>query len=591
MNATVLSGTLSLMPWSSLKNPEIVNIDGLFGNVVNSAELNTSLLQTAASEVPSGKTAVLTADLPAYTGLSNNGTIVLDPTYLTLVNPLTGSGVVQIDTGSGLAVEGSVASTQTISFVGTLSSLIIGDVEQFLGTISGFMGYNTIDLSNISFSSSGFATLTSGNMLEIVENGGTAAIQLDMSQSYAGNVFALSNDGSNGTTIVDATDFTVPSSATSLSVNASAAETILGNGAANFIATFAANSSVTFNTNGGNGTIASAGSGDFFGVTGSAWSVVGAAQGDDTVAMLAPNSSVAIYGAGNSSISGMPSNLVSMGANNIVVKSFGTDDLVESFAGSGTVSVHGSANILVDGGAVTVSACAGSSSVVAFFESNGGQLTFINNSGSTASVNGGIAGAIGGSVTAFGGTGGGTYVGGPGGNNLLVGGAGLVTLYGGGTGNYLTASSSLDGANVMFAGDGATTMVGAAGSGSNVFEASNGSTDAVSYGSGAQAFFAGASGQDVFSGSTVSGAVNNYYFLQDSTGSGFDIITNFNVATDKLYINPFGGDTGVSILQIGSNPGAGGGVIVSLSDSTTIKLYGVSLSAVDAATTPGGLYI
>lgn len=600
MNATVLSGTLSLTPWSNLKNPDIVNIDSLLGNAVPSGELNTSLLQTAASEVPSGKTAVLTADLPSYTGLSNNGTVVLDPTYLTLVNPLTGSGVVQIDTGSGLAVEGSVASTQTISFTGTDGSLVMGDVRQFFGTLSGFMGNNTIDLSNIPFSGSGFATLTSGNVLEVIENGETAAIQLDPNQSYAGNVFSLSNDGLSGTSVVDATDFTVPSEATTLFVNASAAETIVGNGMANFVATFTSNSNVTFNSHGGSGTIAADGTSNLV-VSGQNWIVNGGALGGDAVAALANGSQVNVFGVGanSSTVSGygdVNSNVISMGAENLSVSSDGSNDLITSFEGaSGVVSINNGGHMVIDGGAVTVVASATANFAQAAFGEDGGQLDFINRSNTPATVVSSLpTGAIGGSTTVFGGAGGGLYEGGLGPNNSLVGGSGLVKLYSAGNGDYLEASGTAPGGyNVLTAGSGNATLVGTAQSDNNIFTGGTGSDVIISSGKGAQQFFVGALGSEKLTGSTVSGATNSYYFLQDSTGGGQDIITNFRLTgasatSSHLYINPFGSDTGVSIAGIQTNFGAGGGVIVSLTDHTSITLYGVSLAQADASTLAGG---
>jgi hypothetical protein len=479
-------------------------------------------------------------------------------------------------------VEISGASVKFVNAAGaTVAALNISGATNGLSVAADGAGGTELVAGMVNNSDTLDVAGDSGVQTVTVAGGGTGTLDITNIDSLGAVTAGVAN-----------ISLALPAGYNTLLVSAPGSETILGNGAANFTAIFAANSTVTFNTNGGNGTISAAAPGDFLGVSGTAWSVVGAAAGGDTVAMLAANSSLAVYGAGNSSAAaGTPSNLISLEAGNISVASYGTDDLVESYATGDAVSVHGTANVLVNGGAVTVTAMAGASAVQAFFENSGGQLNFINNSGAAASVDGAVAGAIGGNVTAFGGTGGGVYAGGPGGNNSLVGGAGLVTLYGGGTGNFLSASSSLAGANVMFAGGGATTMVGAAGSGTNLFSASTGSTSAISHGSGGQVFFAGASGQDIFTGSTVSGAVNNYYFLQDNTGSGSDVITNFNLATDNLFINPFGGATGVSISQIFSNAGASGGVIVNLSDNTTIKLYGVSLAAADAATTAGGLYI
>jgi hypothetical protein len=258
------------------------------------------------------------------------------------------------------------------------------------------------------------------------------------------------------------------------------------------------------------------------------------------------------------------------------VSSFGTNDLIEVFnGGTGVVSVYKTAHVLVDGGEVTVSALQGSNTQ-AFFNVDGGILDFINTSTGAATLNGAVAGAIGGSATVFGGVGGGYYAGGPGGNNSLVGGSGLVTLYGAGANSYLSASSTSSGSySELFAGTGSTTMVGTTGSVNNEFHGGSGSASILSSGAGTQNYFVGSTGQENISGSTVPGATNNYYFLQNSSGSGSDIITDFNLSTDKIMLNPFGPYSGVNVASISANGGAGGGSIICLSDNTTITLYGV----------------
>lgn len=400
--------------------------------------------------------------------------------------------------------------------------------------------------------------------------------------------------------------FTVNQYYNTLAVQAPGSETITGNGSNGFLAVFSSISAVTFNTGGGSGTIAAGGPSDLINVAGNNWVVTGDTIGGDTISGIAADSSISVYGAGAdvgpSPIGGPFSNVVSMGADNVTVVSDGVyDNITDDTGTGGVVSIEGGAQAIVDGGTVTVYAAQGQTYANAHFEENGGKLIFINQSTSQATVAGAIGSAVGGNVTAFGGAGGGVYVGGPGGNNSLVGGAGLVTLYAAGGSSSLYAASDANGINDLFAGTnslagGAAYMEASVGSGSTEFTAYTGSTTAVSHGSGGQAFFAGQSGQDSFVGSTVSGAVNYYYFDQDSTGAGSDIITNFRIGTDHLYINGLGSLSGVSIAGIASNPGGSGipnvsgGVVVSLSDQTTIKLYGVSLSAADAASAVGGGY-
>jgi hypothetical protein len=394
-------------------------------------------------------------------------------------------------------------------------------------------------------------------------------------------IFELTNSSVNGASTAGSASVsvTVPSEFSTIIVQAPGAETVNGSGSNNTLAVFGGQSSVNYNSGGGSGTVVAGGGGDAIVVTGGPWNVIGAATGGDTISGVAANSAISVYGSG----SGAQSNVVSMGADNVSVDSFGTNDLIETYNdGTGVVTVNGSADVLVNGGAVTVFAAQGSNAQ-AFFNVDGGLLDFINTSTGSATVNGAVQGAIGGSATVFGGAGGGLYAGGPGGNNSLVGGTGVVTLYGAGGNSFLSAAATAAGStSELFAGQGSTTMIGAAGSVNNEFHGSSGSASIVSSGSGTQNFFVGSTGQEVISGSTVTGATNNYYFLQDSSGNGSDIITNFNLATDKILINPFGSFSGVAVASLATNGGASGGSIISLTDNTTITLYGVSVDQLTA---------
>jgi hypothetical protein len=476
-----------------------------------------------------------------------------------------------------LTVIGGVNNTSVTGLVTIPAVLPSGSVltnlQNFLSTVAG----GAVTAGGGNFQNLNAANMTGSVNSDITVGSGTAGL-LD-----------ITNTNSTGGTTAGAASvsFSVPGGYNYVVVQAPGHETVTGNGSTNFLATFGSLAGVTFNTGGGSGTVAAGGPSNFTVLEGNSWSYVGSGVGGETVAGVAGNSTIEVFGTGPGA--GNPSNVVALDASSVTAVAGGSNDLIESFDGTGgSISVTGGANVLVNGGSVSVYATAGMTSVNAFFEQGGGQLYFVNNSTVAATVSGSVNDSVsGGRVTAFGGAGGGVYVGGLGGNNSLVGGTGLVTLYGAGANSTLTAASS-GGDNVLFASE------GEASSGGNIFQASTGSTTAVSYGTGTQQFFAGVSGQDVFTGSlstpTVPGQANIYYFNQDSTGSGSDIITNFRVGTDALVINGNSSVGGVSIASIQTNGGSGGGVIVSLSDNTTIKLYGVALSAADAATASGGVY-
>lgn len=389
----------------------------------------------------------------------------------------------------------------------------------------------------------------------------------------------------------------------SLAVEAPGAETINGNGNSNFLALFSSISAVTFNTGGGSGTVAAGGPSDLINASGNNWVITGDTIGGDTVAAIANGSQVSVYGVGADTTStpgygNTNSNVVSMGADSLSIYSDGSNDLITSYEGaSGVVSINNGGHMVVDGGAVTVIATATSNFAQAAFGEDGGQLDFINNSNTPATVATSLpTGAIGGSTTVYGGAAGGLYQGGLGPHNSLVGGSGLVSLYSAGNGDYLEASGSASGgSNLLVASTGNATLVGTAQSFNNVFTGGTGSDSIISSGKGSQTFFVGAQGSETLTGSTATatGATNNYYFLQDTTGGGQDVITNFDLTgvsstSSHLYINPFGGDTGVSIAGIQQNLGTGGGVLLTLTDNTKITLLGVSLANADASTLAGG---
>jgi hypothetical protein len=450
----------------------------------------------------------------------------------------------QSSSNGGLTGLVTIPSGFTGTAANSIQSLLVAATAL---VTTGAASFQNLDIAG----QTGLQTVTPG--------GGTKGLLLLSNQNSSTNA---STSGSANVVV------NVPSGYNNVVVQAPGSETINGNGGTGQVAIFGANSTVNFMTGGGSGTVYDGAPGNMV-LSGNGWSLTGSPNGAETVAALASNSVV--------SVSGPQSNIISTNAQNVSVISGGTNDLDVVYSGTAFVSMAGGGNTLLDGGAATVTATNASSAAKVFFDANGGQLDFINNSTTPASVLGAVAGAVGGNATVFGGVGGGYFQGGPGGNNSLVGGSGSVTLIGSGDSNYLAASGAN---NAFFATGGATTMVGAAGSRANLFNGGTGSLVVSTSGSGTQDFFVGAQGQEVFTGSTVSGASNNYYFVQGSTGSGSDIIQNFRVGQDHIFINPFDGTSNVAISAIASIPSAGshpqGGSLILLSDNTSITLYGVS---------------
>jgi hypothetical protein len=386
----------------------------------------------------------------------------------------------------------------------------------------------------------------------------------------------------SGTATVDST---VPAGYNALVVEAPGADTISGDGAANFLAVFGNNSSVNFNTDGGSGTVYASGN-DTLGVSGSAWSIVGGTVGG--VAINVDSASTFVTLQGSSTAAGGFSNVVGSYSQNLNVLAAGSNDFIitgtQPTVSTDTVSVTGFTTILNEGANDTVYA-SGSGSFVGAFGSSGGKFFFINDSSAASSIIGGVDPTTGlisspGSVTVEGGTGGGVFDGGTNGSNSLVGGSGMVTLFAAGTNNYLFANGSGSGYNLLNAASGSgDTLVGGSSSSNNVFFAGTGTESIVSFGTGAQTYFVGTLGSETIQASTVTGASNSFIFDQAaSQGGGTDVIKDFVPGVSQGVINLNDGISGVTINDIVSLSGAASGTQIGLSDGTTIKLLGVNVS-------------
>jgi hypothetical protein len=426
----------------------------------------------------------------------------------------------------------------------TLLSTLSGDVEN-LGA-----NFENIDVAGVS-----------GGLSATVGASNTGIFELTNTSSLTGATTAGS---------ASITGVTVPNSYGAIIVQAPGFETV-SSGATGVLAVFGDQSQVDF-AGSGSGTVVAGGAGDFVGLGGNGpWTAY--LTGNDSVAASSGTATVVTSGSDN---------IVGLYVGSTAVSLGGSGDLLENYNSgvTGNITVSGADDrVLVDGGSDTVTAVNGSSGLNIFFNLSGGSLDFINNSSTSATVSGAVSGAIGGSVTAFGGAGGGVYIGGPGGNNSLVGGAGLVSLYGSGTNNMLSVSGAGDAGNLLSVGNaGTSSLVASASTTNNTFYGgASGSTTMMSSGSGTQTFFVGTGDQENLTGSTTSGAVNDYYFLQGTSGSGDDVITNFNLSTDKIFIDTIGPNQGqVSVSNIQANGGSAGGSVIYLTDNTSITLYGVS---------------
>ncbi len=125
-----------------------------------------------------------------------------------------------LDLKAGAIVSGDV------SFALPGGKLVIEDTTNPTFAISGFAPGDIVDLPNLAFDGSGTATLVSGNVLRITENGSTFDLQLDPSQSFPSQTFALAADGVGGTLIAAGSGSVVSSGVTSSGVLLSGGNTL-----------------------------------------------------------------------------------------------------------------------------------------------------------------------------------------------------------------------------------------------------------------------------------------------------------------------------------------------------------------------------
>jgi autotransporter-associated beta strand protein len=133
------------------------------------------------------------------------GSVVIDGAgTVTFTGHNTYSGGTTIAGGSTLELGvAGAAGTGAITFSGAGDTIRLDVATMPSNTLRGFAAGDTIDLTAVGFSNAGRVDLIDGNLLEISENGSTYDLQLDPSQSFAGDFFHLANDGNGGTFVTE----------------------------------------------------------------------------------------------------------------------------------------------------------------------------------------------------------------------------------------------------------------------------------------------------------------------------------------------------------------------------------------------------
>jgi hypothetical protein len=437
--------------------------------------------------------------------------------------------------GSVFAAAGAVTSvlpngTQVELASSDSSLLAFGGTQGYVVSISGAATINNSQPNETIYGAQGQLTYSSGNTDTATVVAGSKSEILSFAQGY----------------------HTVQSSMGAVTINAAIA------------------AGLTASLGGGGGAVTASGSGS-----------------NNISTSASANNQISIPGTANSTIQSNGNDTISTNGSAVIQAGISSNDSINMVSGSlnftngvsGKISAS-NADISLNSGVATISAVSFSQTSVAFANGANNQLLFINSSFLKQTVSSGNLG----SVTAYGGYGGGFYAGGLSGNNSLIGGYGAVTLQGGGNGDVLQ-SSAAQGTNFLLAGNGAETLLGGSSSNSNIFSLSMPGSDVVSSdGSGSQKFIvnqtSGLSG--TLTGSQAFGATNQFDFFSTNAAVGDTfVINNFESKNSGIYLyDTAGGGLGApSVTGIASiNAGSQLSSVINLTNNTKITLIGVDPS-------------
>ncbi len=154
--------------------------------------MGTNTIAAGGTIANAGTLTLLNAALLGAADLINDGMVLIDPSTVQL-DDLSGTGTVTIDTDSTLAVGGTVAATETITFATTSGTLSLGTPAAMAGLITGFDAGTVIDLPDAMVAQSG--TILAGNTLQVVIAGGPVLdFRLDPAHDYQFQSVVVSAD-------------------------------------------------------------------------------------------------------------------------------------------------------------------------------------------------------------------------------------------------------------------------------------------------------------------------------------------------------------------------------------------------------------
>ncbi len=245
-----------------LQGGQLTNVDNLIGGAGYIG--NGLTLTNEAAGVIDANSANRTLTVDTAGDLVNDGTLEADGGTLFVADNVTGGGHATVAGGGTIHFAGDFQEDVTFqgggtpdgglvgfssTLAGSLNVMAVGGIAgtiqfstAYSGTISGFAEGDVIDLSYLNYGGGGQAVLGDGNILHITAGGGTADLQLDPNESFAGKDFQLAPDTGTGTEII----IFRPSDTTPPVLSSVADQTDEATGPSGAVATFAATATDDF---------------------------------------------------------------------------------------------------------------------------------------------------------------------------------------------------------------------------------------------------------------------------------------------------------------------------------------------------------
>ena len=169
------------------------------------AHINGLLSGTGSFAVNSGSSLQFSADSNTIAGsITDNGTVELINGKLELAGTLSGTGVLQIDAGATLQLDG--ADSINVKFNGPTGDLVLKNPAAFAGTIIGLSGNDQIDLTNIASATAKVSSVsysTSSKITTLTITDGHHSDTIKLQGNYTDSTWTFSDDGNGGTIVVD----------------------------------------------------------------------------------------------------------------------------------------------------------------------------------------------------------------------------------------------------------------------------------------------------------------------------------------------------------------------------------------------------